>query len=317
MSATPADFRAMRRRSAMMFQDPVASLSPRLRVGTLLTEPLVIQGVRDAGPPRRGQGAAARRSACRPPSSTAIPHELSGGQARRVGVARALALKPQLLLADEPTAGLDVSVQGDVLNLIAELKRGARLRRDDRHPQSGDDPPCQRPARHHVSRPAGRDRADAGSVRRAAASLHRDADPVRAGARSAPAPRPAWPYAARFRACSGGPPGCEFHTRCPIARERCRVEAPAYRRMAGDRMVRCHFPLETAGKNGKPSHALPPTKGETDMIRWNTDRRSFLESGGRARRRCDDAGRASPGRPTATRCASAWKATSRCSTRPS
>ena len=109
--------------SAMMFQDPVASLSPRLRVGTLLTEPLVIQGVGDARPPRARRKALLAQVGLPASFVDRYPHELSGGQARRVGVARALSMKPQLLLADEPTAGLDVSVQGDMLNLIAELKR--------------------------------------------------------------------------------------------------------------------------------------------------------------------------------------------------
>src|SRR4029078_4097331 len=99
----PADFRAMRRRSAMMFQDPVASLSPRLRVGTLLTEPLVIQGVTIPDPRAVAKGLLAQVGL---PASFVdrFPHELSGGQARRVGVARALAMKPHPLLRGERTA---------------------------------------------------------------------------------------------------------------------------------------------------------------------------------------------------------------------
>ena len=114
--------RPYRRQLAMMFQDPVASLSPRLHVRALVTEPLAH--------PWRARAAICRAEAPAPararrPGADFLeryPHELSGGQARRVGVARALALRRRLIIADEPTAGLDVSVQGEILNLLARLK---------------------------------------------------------------------------------------------------------------------------------------------------------------------------------------------------
>ena len=111
-----------RRRIAMMFQDPVGSLSPRMTVRKLLAEPYRIHAGVSDNPDRSaldllsmvGLGAE---------FADRYPHQLSGGQARRVGVARALALKPDLLIADEPTAGLDVSIQGEVLNLLADLQQ--------------------------------------------------------------------------------------------------------------------------------------------------------------------------------------------------
>lgn len=111
-----------RRRIALMFQDPVGSLSPRMTVRKLLAEPFRIHKGLSDDPDRSaldllsmvGLGA---------DFADRYPHQLSGGQARRVGVARALALKPDLLIADEPTAGLDVSVQGEVLNLLADLQQ--------------------------------------------------------------------------------------------------------------------------------------------------------------------------------------------------
>lgn len=113
--------RPLRKDMAMMFQDPVGSLSPRLTIRSLITEPYRIQGMKD-----RDLDAEAKRllEMVNLPVHFAdrYPYQLSGGQARRVGVARALALEPKLILADEPTAGLDVSVQGELLNLLNDLR---------------------------------------------------------------------------------------------------------------------------------------------------------------------------------------------------
>ena len=114
-------FRPLRKDIAMMFQDPIGSLSPRLTIGKLISEPYRIQGMQD-----RDLDAEAKRllELVNLPAHFAdrYPYQLSGGQARRVGVARALALEPKLILADEPTAGLDVSVQGELLNLLNDLR---------------------------------------------------------------------------------------------------------------------------------------------------------------------------------------------------
>lgn len=113
--------RPLRKDIAMMFQDPTGSLSPRLTIRNLVTEPYKIQGMKD-----RDLDAEAKRllEMVNLPSHFVdrYPYQLSGGQARRVGVARALALEPKLILADEPTAGLDVSVQGELLNLLNDLR---------------------------------------------------------------------------------------------------------------------------------------------------------------------------------------------------
>lgn len=116
-----AQMHSIRRNIAMVFQDPVGSLSPRLTVRSILAEPFRVHGLAGRDLDRKinrlldlvGLPASFARR---------YPHQLSGGQARRVGVARALALEPQLVIADEPTAGLDVSVQGEVLNLLNDLQ---------------------------------------------------------------------------------------------------------------------------------------------------------------------------------------------------
>lgn len=119
--ASDRELRPLRKDIAMMFQDPVGSLSPRLTIRNLITEPYKIQGIKG-----RDLDAEARRllEMVNLPAHLAdrYPYQLSGGQARRVGVARALALEPKLILADEPTAGLDVSVQGELLNLLNDLR---------------------------------------------------------------------------------------------------------------------------------------------------------------------------------------------------
>ena len=106
---------------AIMFQDPVGSLSPRMKVGSLITEPLLVHGVKVRD--RVAEAARLLQSVQLPANfAERYPHELSGGQARRVAVARALALSPKLIIADEPTAGLDVSIQGEILNLLAQIQ---------------------------------------------------------------------------------------------------------------------------------------------------------------------------------------------------
>lgn len=234
--------RRIRREMVMMFQDPVGSLSPRLTVRSLLTEPFRIHGLRD-----RDLDAEARRllKLVGLPADFArrYPHQLSGGQARRVGVARALALDPKLIIADEPTAGLDVSVQGEVLNLLARLQdelgvalliithnlNVVRHITDrmaimylGRFVEQGPTDEIFRQPRHPYTR--------------ALLSANPEPDPDAAPDRVE--------IVGEVPSLMNRPAGCEFHTRCPQARERCRSEYPSEAVDEGrDHGFACHFPL--------------------------------------------------------------------------
>lgn len=123
-SLTPGDTQVLntvRACTSMMFQDPVGSLSPRVTLGEQILEPLIVQG-RRAPDPKATLDQLLSNVGLPTDFASRYPHQLSGGQARRVGVARALVLDPELIIADEPTAGLDVSVQGEVLNLLNEIQ---------------------------------------------------------------------------------------------------------------------------------------------------------------------------------------------------
>ncbi|MEA2782500.1 MAG: peptide/nickel transport system ATP-binding protein [Rhodospirillaceae bacterium] len=235
----------LRREISMIFQDPVGSLSPRFTVRRLLAEPFRIHGLTDrdldaevdrllglVGLPR----AMADRH----------PHQLSGGQARRVGVARAIALSPKLVIADEPTAGLDVSVQGEVLNLLNDLRETLGLSMliitHNLHV-----------VRHVADRMAimylGRFVEQGETQPIFEAPLH-----PYGLALLAANPEPD-PDARPLRISLEGevpsllarPSGCEFHGRCPFMRERCRDESPKPTVAADGRIFTCHYPLDAAG----------------------------------------------------------------------
>lgn len=239
----------LRKRMSMMFQDPVGSLSPRMTVGDLVTEPFRIHGV---------EGRNLREEAARLLSlvglptdfTTRFPHQLSGGQARRVGVARAIALDPALIIADEPTAGLDVSVQGEVLNLLNDLRERLGLAMMIiTHNLHVVHHVADRTAVMYLGRfvEAGETEAVFGAPRHpytaALLSANPEPDPDKTHDRiTLPAEVPS--LLAR-------PAGCEFHTRCPWVQDACKTQAPE-RRLEGSRAVACHFQLAPG--------ARPPTQ---------------------------------------------------------
>lgn len=231
----------LRAQAAMMFQDATASLSPRMRTEALVTEPFRIHGrpLPDPGATARALLAAVGL----PPAIAArYPHELSGGQARRVGVARALALEPRLVIADEPTAGLDVSVQAEVLNLMGDLRRDRGLAYlIITHNLAL--------VRHVADRVAvlylGRVVEEGPTAQLFAAPAHPyTAALIAAEPRPDPRLRRAEPpVRGEVPSVLRRPSGCEFHPRCPQARDLCRTTPPPLAPAGPGRAARCHFPL--------------------------------------------------------------------------
>lgn len=229
-----------RRRVQMLLQDAVASLSPRMTVGRALREPIAIHNLpREASLLRLDQ--ILRRLGLPPDVLAKFPHQISGGQARRVGVARALVMQPQLIVADEPTAGLDVSVQGELLNLLLDLQQEFGL--------------TYLLVSHNLNvirRVTGRTAVMyLGQIVEEAPTrelFDRPAHPYSAALLST---NPAIDPQRRTRrivlqgeipSVVNPPSGCRFHTRCPVAQARCSVDAPALAELAPARRVRCHFP---------------------------------------------------------------------------
>ncbi|MGZ4181861.1 MAG: ABC transporter ATP-binding protein [Solirubrobacteraceae bacterium] len=124
---TPRELRPLRREMQMVFQDPYASLNPRKRVGSILAAPLQIQGIGDAKDRRQRVHDLLEVVGLSPEHYNRYPHEFSGGQRQRIGVARALALRPKLIVADEPVSALDVGIQSQILNLLVDLQNEFEL----------------------------------------------------------------------------------------------------------------------------------------------------------------------------------------------
>ncbi len=249
--------RRARRRMQMVFQDPMASLDPRQSVESVLLEPLRAHGVT----PQGGPTAHVRRllDVVGLPGSAAgrYPHEFSGGQRQRIGIARAIALQPDLVIADEPVSALDVSVQAQVINLLEELQDTFALT----YVVIAHDLAVVR----HVSDTIGVmylgtlvEEADSDALY--AEPLH----PYTIALMSAiPIPDPEVEdrrerilLVGDVPSPSSPPSGCRFHTRCPFRRPtRCDDEVPALRELAPGHRVSCHWAEDIAAGRINPSSA--------------------------------------------------------------
>ena len=239
-----ADARTLRQaraRMQMVFQDPVTSLNPRMTIGAAIAEPLEVRGIARGAALRERVASLLTEVGLRPEHSRRYPHQFSGGQRQRVVIARALALRPALLICDEPVSALDVSVRAQILDLLVALQRDRGMAcLFVSHDLAVVRHVCDRVAVMYLGRLAELAPRDAlfaaprHPYTRALLASVPEPDPVVQRA------KPRVPLIGEVPSPTNPPRGCRFHTRCPIAQDICRRVEPAWRQV-GESEVACHF----------------------------------------------------------------------------
>ena len=242
------ELRPIRAEVQMIFQDPYSSLNPRMSVKNIIAEPLRIFGVKDRGVLEKAVVSLLKSVGLRRSHMDRYPNAFSGGQRQRIGIARALALEPRLIIADEIVSALDVSVQAQILNLLVDLQT--------KHGLSfvfvSHDLSVVRHISHQVAV------MYVGQIVELAPCDELFEKPLHpySAALLAAVPQPDPTVSREFQPPPGEPPsprnppdGCYFHPRCPYAIDKCRVETPAWEQIESGRFVRCHraSELELAG----------------------------------------------------------------------
>jgi peptide/nickel transport system ATP-binding protein/oligopeptide transport system ATP-binding protein len=235
-----AAMRPFRRELQAVFQDPYSSLNPRLRAADIVAEPLRNYARLEAPAVREKVAWLFEKVGLRPDQMVKFPHEFSGGQRQRLGIARALALQPKLIVCDEPVSALDVSVQAQVINLLGDLQAEFGMS----YLFVAHDLAVVEHISHRVAVMYLGKIVELTDKR----TLFRDPQHPYTEALLSAVPVPE-PGAKRRRIILQGdvpspitpPPGCRFHTRCPYAEERCRREEPAMKEIRPGHLVACHL----------------------------------------------------------------------------
>ena len=231
---------AHRRQMQAVFQDPYSSLNPKMTAGSIVGEPMINYALCGTRERKERVASLFNRVGLRPDHMVRYPHEFSGGQRQRLGIARALALSPKLIIADEPVSALDVSVQAQVINLLVSLQDELGLS----YVFIAHDLGVVRHISHRVAvMYLGRIVELARTDELFEAPQHPYSQALLAAA-----PRPS-PRLKRTRVVLKGdvpspanpPSGCRFHTRCPMIFDRCRAEDPKLLPQSGGRLVACHL----------------------------------------------------------------------------
>ena len=250
LAAKGPGLRQLRRNMQLVFQDPFGSLNPRMTVGRIVGEPLAIHRTSSARRRRERVAGLLQQVGLSPTHAERYPHELSGGQRQRVGIARALALEPRFIICDEPVSALDVSIQSQILNLLADLQRRLGLTYlFIAHNLAVVRHFCDRVAVMYLGKVV--EIADASDIHTQPAHPYTTAlwnavpepDPTRR--------RPRMALPGDVASPMNPPTGCAFHDRCPHTTEECRQTAPVLQAapsLVSTHLVACHHAAEIIAK---------------------------------------------------------------------
>jgi peptide/nickel transport system ATP-binding protein/oligopeptide transport system ATP-binding protein len=236
----------LRREMQMIFQDPFSSLNPRLKIGAIVAEPLIIHGLANRQTARDQAVELLRTVGLGAEHVDRYPHEFSGGQRQRIGIARALAVRPRLVIADEPVSALDLSIQAQIVNLLQDLQEQFGLTYlFISHDLGVVEHLCNRVAVMYLGRIV--ELAPAGALYAAPRHPYSEAllnavpvpDPTRAGKRLI--------LHGEIPSAANPPSGCHFHPRCPYAHEICQTNYPLLIEQVPGHFAACHF----SGEVGK------------------------------------------------------------------